>query len=190
VESVLIAAASEKSAALIEDLLRSRYRDILTTVALDGSRARRQLLERGYDLMIVSAPLSDETGMELAAQTASSNEMGVLLLVKAAAADEISARVEEYGVFVVEKPLHRPFFFRALRLLETAGRRLKGLETEKEKLQQKIEEIRLVDRAKCALIQYLNMTEPQAHRYIEKQAMDLRTSRREVALGVLKTYES
>ena len=48
----------------------------------------------------------------------------------------------------------------------------------------------MVDRAKCILIQYLNMTEPQAHRYIEKQAMDLRVSRREIAQGILQTYES
>ena len=52
-----------------------------------------------------------------------------------------------------------------------------------------MEEIRLVDRAKCALIQYLSLTEPMAHRYIEKEAMDRRVSRREVAEGILRTYE-
>ncbi|MGB4438219.1 MAG: ANTAR domain-containing protein, partial [Sedimentibacter sp.] len=54
----------------------------------------------------------------------------------------------------------------------------------------KIEEIRIVTRAKCVLIQYLNMTENQAHRYIEKQAMDMRTTREEISLSILKTYES
>ena len=34
------------------------------------------------------------------------------------------------------------------------------------------------------------MTEPQAHRYIEKQAMDLRITRREVAEGIISTYEN
>ena len=57
------------------------------------------------------------------------------------------------------------------------------------RLQDKIEEIRLVSRAKCVLIEVLGMTEPQAHRYLEKQAMDLRCTRREVAQGVLSTYE-
>ena len=77
-----------------------------------------------------------------------------------------------------------------MRLTVTARRRLLGLRKENVKLQTKIEEIRLVDRAKCALIQYLNMTEQQAHRYIEKQAMDMRMTRKEVAQGILKTYES
>ncbi|MBO5438043.1 MAG: ANTAR domain-containing protein, partial [Thermoguttaceae bacterium] len=36
------------------------------------------------------------------------------------------------------------------------------------------------DRAKCVLIEYLNMTEADAHRYIEKQAMDLRRSKRDL----------
>ena len=48
----------------------------------------------------------------------------------------------------------------------------------------------MVDRAKCAMIQYLNMTEPQAHRYIEKQAMDLRITKKEVARGILETYDT
>ena len=65
-----------------------------------------------------------------------------------------------------------------------------NLQNENVRLQQKIQEIRMVDRAKCALIQYLHMSEPDAHRYIEKQAMDLRITRREVAEEILKTYES
>ena len=50
--------------------------------------------------------------------------------------------------------------------------------------------IRLVDRATCVLIQYSDFTEQQAHRYIEKKAMDQRVSRREVAEDILRIYES
>ena len=68
-------------------------------------------------------------------------------------------------------------------------KRVQNLESENHKLQKKIDEIRLVDRAKCILIQYLNMTEPQAHKYIEKQAMNMRQSRLQTAEMILKTYE-
>lgn len=51
------------------------------------------------------------------------------------------------------------------------------------------DEIRLIERAKEVLIEYLKMTEAQAHRYIEKQAMDMRITRREVAESIIKTYE-
>ena len=50
-------------------------------------------------------------------------------------------------------------------------------------------EIRLVNRAKWLLISELKMTESDAHRYIEKQAMDLRISKREVAENVIRTYK-
>ena len=54
----------------------------------------------------------------------------------------------------------------------------------------KLEELQLISRAKAVLIEYLKLTEPQAHRCIEKQAMDLGLTRRQVALNILKTYES
>ena len=49
-------------------------------------------------------------------------------------------------------------------------------------------EIRVVNRAKWILISELKMEEPDAHRYIEKQAMDRCISRREVAEEIISTY--
>ena len=54
----------------------------------------------------------------------------------------------------------------------------------------KIEDIRIVDRAKCLLISYLGMSEPQAHKYIEQQAMDKRITKRECADRIIKTYDN
>ena len=62
------------------------------------------------------------------------------------------------------------------------------LSVENEKLAGKIDEFRIIDRAKWVLIDYLKMSEEQAHRYIEKQAMDLRIPRIEAAKNILKTY--
>ena len=93
------------------------------------------------------------------------------------------------GVLVLAKPFGRAMFSQTLRLGLAARRRMLGLRDENVQLQKKIEEIRLVDRAKCVLIQVLSMTEPQAHRYLEKEAMDRRVTRREVAEQVLRTYE-
>ena len=55
-------------------------------------------------------------------------------------------------------------------------------------MDEKMEEIRLVNRAKWLLIEKLTMTESDAHRYIEKQAMDQCVSRREIAKGIIQTY--
>ena len=52
-----------------------------------------------------------------------------------------------------------------------------------------MEEIRLVNRAKWLLIEELKMTEQEAHRYIEKQAMDRCVTKRVVAEQILSTYK-
>ena len=59
---------------------------------------------------------------------------------------------------------------------------------ENRKLRSSLEEARLVSRAKSMLIKDMNMTEDQAHRFIEKQAMDLRTTKRNIAQNIIKTY--
>ena len=64
-----------------------------------------------------------------------------------------------------------------------------SLKAENRTLQERIEELRLIDRAKCVLIQRLGLSESQAHRYIEKQAMDRRLTRAEVSRSLLQTYE-
>lgn len=189
-ERVLIAAASEKSATSLTDFLNSdRIPEHIVTV-FSGSEARRCLLENDFDLVIINTPLPDEFGHELALMTVRQSTAGVLMLAKAEIADSVSARVEEEGVFVVPKPINRTLFFQALRLVNASRKRICGLRKENVKLQQKIEDIRLVDRAKCILIEVLGMTESQAHSYIEKQAMDMRITKREIAQGILKTYEN
>jgi response regulator NasT len=51
-----------------------------------------------------------------------------------------------------------------------------------------MEEIRIVNRAKWLLISEIKMDEPNAHRYIEKQAMDRCVSKREIAEEIIQTY--
>lgn len=55
-------------------------------------------------------------------------------------------------------------------------------------LSAKIEELRLINRAKCVLIDQLRMSEADAHHYIEKQAMNRCISRRAMAEKILSAY--
>lgn len=186
----LIVAATEKSASVLSDLLHNggTIRPERIIVCISASEARRRVLEFDFDLVLINAPLPDELGHQLALDIAHSTTSGILLLVKNDLADSVSARVEEAGVFVVPKPLSRPLFYQSLRLVNAARMRVYGLQKENQKLQQKIEDIRLIDRAKCVLIATLGMTEPQAHAYIEKQAMNRRVTKREISESILKTY--
>ena len=98
-------------------------------------------------------------------------------------------RVEEYGVLVLGKPVAKPLFDQALRFSLAMRNRMLALREENARLEKKLADTKLIDRAKCLLIQYLGMTEEQAHRQIEKQAMDNRQTKTAVARGILASYE-
>ena len=68
--------------------------------------------------------------------------------------------------------------------------RLGALQRENRQLKDKIEEIRLTDRAKCLLIEFERLSETEAHRYIEKRAMDLRAPKITVAREIIRRYEN
>jgi response regulator NasT len=76
----------------------------------------------------------------------------------------------------------------SLRMLCAQRERLRRMELKQQSVQNTIEEIRLVNRAKWLLIECLNMTEADAQRYIEKQSMDQRITKRRAAENVIKTY--
>ncbi|MBC8532849.1 ANTAR domain-containing response regulator [Yeguia hominis] len=187
-QHVLIVSSAEKGAAYISELLNPRAYDAVA-VAKSGTEARRMLISETYELVVINAPLSDEFGHELAIRVAEDGASGVILIVKNELFDEICHRVGDDGVLTVAKPVSRHLFYQAVKLLEAVQARWRKLEKENRKLQVKLEEIRIVARAKCILMEYLNMSEGDAHRYIEKQAMDLRTTKKTVAENVLKTYD-
>jgi len=187
-DSVLVVSSTDKSQDFLSEFLRAHDYSKITAVK-SGGEARRLLNQNDFDLVVINAPLRDESGEDLSLMVTEISLAGVILLVKSEIADEVSAKVEDFGVFVLPKPLSRQMFFQALKLMAASRNRLLGLQNENVRLQRKIEDIRLVDRAKCVLIQHLNLTEAQAHRYIEKQAMDRRITKREVAEGILNTYE-
>lgn len=187
-ERVLVVSTSRSREAL-SGLLRE-YGLIDLCYAYSGGEARRFLQEEAFEVVVINAPLQDEFGTGLSVEWARKSSAGVVLLVRAESAEDVTAGVEDYGVFVVQKPFSRPLLFQALKLVKAAHRRMAGLRQENVRLQNKLEESRQVSRAKCTLMQYLGMTEAQAHRYIEKQAMDLRITRGEVAQNVLRTYEN
>ena len=127
--------------------------------------------------------------MRLAIDVCNTSDAGVLLLGKNDLYNDIYAKVVEYGVMTLPKPTSSQMVAQCLRSLCATRERLRKVEERQATVEEKIEEIRLINRAKWHLIECLSMTETEAHRYIEKQAMDLRISKREVAENIIKTYQ-
>jgi response regulator NasT len=186
-KTALVLSCSEKATAFITEMLATTVEDVVPIKSC--SEARRMFLERDFDLVVVNAPVKDETGESFSRHVASKSVSQIVLIVNAEIFDAVSAACENDGVLMVAKPINRDVFWASIKLAGAAHNRLKRMHAENMQLKQKIEDIRIIDRAKCLLISTLNMSEKESHRYIEKQAMDLRISRREVAEGILKIYE-
>ena len=78
----------------------------------------------------------------------------------------------------------------AIRSVCAANMRLVELKEVNRSLEQKLEDLKFIDRAKIALIKQFGYSEDEAHKYIEKQAMNLRVTKREIAMNILRTYEN
>ncbi len=185
-DSVLIISPNQKATDYLTAFFKAAIPSRIVTVA-SGGEARRMLDTGDLDLVLIYTPLPDEFGAELSVFCAERG-CGVMLVVKAEMADDISAKVEDAGVFVIPKPINKIFLHQALKLLTAAHNRMLRLNRENNKLQSKIDEIRMVDRAKCLLIERKNYSEMEAHRLIEKAAMDRRISRQEVAEEILAEF--
>ena len=68
-------------------------------------------------------------------------------------------------------------------------RRLNAVENENENLKRKLNELKLINRAKCLLIEKENLTEEEAHKKIERDAMRYRLSKVRIADEIINQYE-
>jgi len=188
-ESALIVSDSEKDTGFLTVMLSAAsYSQIICQKSVES--ARKLLQKQNFDLVIVNSPLADESGENFSRSVASKGVSQVILIVKNESFDSVSTACEEDGVFTITKPVDKAVFWSALSLVKSVQIKIRRMQLENEQLKQKIEDIRVIDRAKCILISYMKMSEQESHRYIEKQAMDMRSSRRIVAEGILKRYEN
>ena len=187
VYSVLVVSSSEKFNQSLSELFPLPTFSPVSAVT-NLSAAKRAVAERNFDFVIVNSPLSDDSGMRFAIDTADSENTVVLLLTRAEQYGDACEKLVPHGVFLLQKPLSKTVFQAASGWLLSARERLRKNETKTISIEEKMSEIRLVNRAKWLLIGELKMTEPDAHRYIEKQAMDRCESKRAIAEEIIKTY--
>ena len=186
--SVLLVSASEKFNTVTVSLLPNSEFWPVTTAKTAGD-AQRKLLESPYDIVLVNTPLPDEFGTELAEDACVKSQAAVLLLVKRELHDEIWYRVTGSGVITLPKPTSEAIMRQMLLTLCSVRERLRRAEERQGTVEEKIEELRIVNRAKWILIDRLHMTESDAHAYIRRQAMDKRVTQREAAEDILRTYQ-
>ena len=187
VYSVLIVSASEKfQSALLPLLPEFSYSPVITAASV--GEAERDRNQREFDFIFINSPLPDDAGIRFAIDCCRAGGAVALLFTAAALYDQVRAQVEARGVYVLPKPVPRGAMLRALNWMAATRERLRSYEKKVQPIEEKMEEIRLVNRAKWLLIRELKMSEPDAHHYITRQAMDRCCSKRAVAEEIIRLY--
>ena len=185
-DKVLIASGSEKGKSVLKDLLQSTGYTGVDSVP-SASEARRKLINSAYQMVIINMPLSDETGRELAFQI-EETDAAVLVIIKAGQEEIFGRFGTERGIFVLTKPLNRQTFHDAIRYARSAQHRIMALKEKNRQLLKSLDDLKVIYKAKCLLIAEKGMTEEESHHYIEKEAMNLRLTKRQVAERILAVY--
>lgn len=184
----LLVSSSEAQTQRISALLTRAH-----IVPFDHAGSARQALEQfdagGIDGVLIAEPIAGSSGRELALQLKKRHCMAVLLLAAPEHADAAAALLEQSGVLVLPNDAPESLIVQTIRLLTAVRIQLEQMQHKTEKLEAKVADIRIINRAKLLLVQHLQMTETEAHKYIEKQAMDTSMRRRTIAENIIRTYE-
>lgn len=181
--SVLVVSRDSKIISQISAFLVPPLFELTTTS--DFNEARRLATERSFNIIIADS--GDGYDTDFAINLADSYST-ILLLVPNEHFDEISYRVEGYGILTITKPFEPFYLYNMMKIAIAVQYKVQVLSSQTTKLKVKMEEIKQVNRAKMLLMQNLNMSEADAHRYIEKEAMNRCIKRTNLSEEIIKTY--
>ncbi len=186
--SILIVSSSAKFNMLTPTLFPIAEYWPVDTVS-DAASARKKMMDRVYDIVVINSPLPDETGTRLATDICTGSSSCVMLLVGKDSYEEVNEKVADYGVVIVTRPVTVSAISQNLKIMGATRQRIKQIESRQKSVEQKIDEIKVLNKAKWLLIGYMKMTESEAQHYIEKTAMDTRLSKTDVANNIIRTYQ-
>ncbi len=182
--SVLIVSSSEKFNTYFTELLSDRSFTRISC-ATSVSMAKRSLSERAYDLIIVNSPVRDDPAVRFALDASGRPGSVVMFAVDQDTYEDYYERMTGHGIFMLRKPSTRALIQSAVSWLITARERIRMTEIRELSVDEKMQEIRLVNRAKWILIEKRGITEPEAHTMINRLAMDRCISKREIAEEII-----
>lgn len=185
--ALILCDAPKASEFYMEFFSTNGCRDV--TLSDNAADAKRRLAEKGFDLVLINSPLRVASAEEVAIDIAVKNESQVLVMVKNEYLEETTAMLKDYGIIIVGKPVHVRELSLAIKFAEIAECRINMIRRENKNLLKKLNETKLVGQAKLLLMQYEHLSEEDAHKKIERTAMDTRRSRAAVAKEVIELYE-
>jgi len=185
--SILIVSSSDRFALLVKKSLKNY---ITIDIAKSSSFARRYILEKDYSLVVIDSPLPDETGEDLALDITERRDASVMLIAPEEISGFVMENAADHGILVIRKPAPAGQIDKAIRFLSAVQNKIARLKQKTRKAEEKLEESRAVNRAKLLLVEKKGFTEESAHKFIGKQAMNRRVSRKRIAQRIIEDLDS
>jgi len=154
--------------------------------ATDGEQAIRLAEELRPDLVILDVKMPKMDGIEAASMIAGKRIAPVVILTAFSQRDLVDRAREAGAMAYLVKPFAKQDIVPAIELAVSRFAELQLLENEVAGLTERLETRKLVERAKGLLMSKQNLTEPQAFRWIQRTAMDRRTTMKAVAEAVVE----
>lgn len=173
---------------LVELLIGEGY-DVVGEAG-DGEEALRLARELEPDLVVMDVKMPTMDGIT-AASTIAEERIAPVVMLTAFSQRELIDRAREAGAMAyVVKPFDASDVVPAIELAMARYAEIRALDDEVADLEERLASRKAVDQAKGLLQEGLGLTEAEAFRWIQKTAMDLRKSMREVAEGVISHGKS
>lgn len=189
---ILAAAGKEESIQLLRQILKgvSGAGQLRIQQAVTLEQIRRGVSGAGAqapaDLLIAVMPLSDGTGVEGIIDVAQRHpQLMSILLVRQEAYEQVTYQCRNQQIFVIAMPFKRQVLAEAASFMLRIRTVIDDKDKELVRLRKNLSEIRIITSAKIRLMQTRQMTEEEAHYYLEKEAMDRSLSKKEVAEEIL-----
>jgi response regulator NasT len=169
----------------LAEMLAEEGYDVVAAVE-DGEQAVARTEELRPDLVILDVKMPRLDGIAAAQRIAAQRIAPVVMLTAFSQRDLVESARDAGAMAYLVKPFGKSDLLPAIEMAVSRFAELQMLEAEVADLSERLETRKVVDRAKGVLQEKLGLSEPDAFRWIQKTAMDLRLSMREVADGVVE----
>ncbi len=153
--------------------------------AADGRTAVELAEQHRPDLVVLDVKMPRLDGITAAQRIAEQRIAPVVILTAFSQRDLVDRARDAGAMAYVVKPFSKHDLVPAIEMAVSRFAELQQLEVEVADLTERLETRKAVDRAKAVLQRQLDLSEPEAFRWVQKTAMDLRLSMRQVADGII-----
>ena len=153
-----------------------------------GSEARRIINCKAVPMVVINTPLQDEFGHELALLNEDKMFSNTILLVNADVIDAVEQKLEGTTIVAIPKPVSKKQLYKTLQFFKAQSYKMDKMLEESHRLSDKLEELKLISRAKMLLMENLHMSEEAAHKHLDKTSKDQRCLKKDVAKSIIDMY--